>query len=106
MGVWQFAPDSRRIYFVTADTVDLDEKLRREKRFTVDIRNMETPLSSLWALDMEPVRTTRLRPWNAPSVWSPPSRVCVVANIGGSKASTPWSECGLLLAAMRVAWPG
>jgi dipeptidyl aminopeptidase/acylaminoacyl peptidase len=60
VGVWQWAPDSRRIYFVTADTVDLDEKLRREKRFTVDIRNMETPLSSLWALDVDPVRTTRL----------------------------------------------
>jgi dipeptidyl aminopeptidase/acylaminoacyl peptidase len=60
VGDWEWAPDSRRIYFIAADTLDEDEKLRREKKFTVDIRNMETPLSSLWALDIEPVRTTRL----------------------------------------------
>ena len=60
VGVWQWAPDSRRIYFVTADTIDADEKARLEKKFTVNVRNMETPLSSLWALDIEPRRTTRL----------------------------------------------
>ncbi|HEX6308670.1 MAG TPA: S9 family peptidase [Longimicrobiales bacterium] len=60
VGTWEWAPDSRRIYFITADTVDADEKLRREKKFTVDIRNAETPLSSLWAIDFEPVRVTRL----------------------------------------------
>jgi dipeptidyl aminopeptidase/acylaminoacyl peptidase len=50
---WQWAPDSRRIYFVTPDTVDEDEKARREKRFTVNIRNPETPVASLWALDVD-----------------------------------------------------
>src|SRR5688572_31256175 len=60
VGLWQWSPDSRRIYFVTDDTVDVDEKLRREKRFTVNIRNMETPLSSLWAVDLEPRKVTRL----------------------------------------------
>jgi dipeptidyl aminopeptidase/acylaminoacyl peptidase len=60
VGNWEWAPDSRRIYFITSDTVDADDKLRREKRFTVDVRNMETPLSSLYALDLEPVRVTRL----------------------------------------------
>ena len=53
-------PTGSRIYFVTADTIDLDEKLRREKRFTVNIRNPETPLSSLWALDVDAKKTTRL----------------------------------------------
>ncbi|MGH7443829.1 MAG: S9 family peptidase, partial [Longimicrobiales bacterium] len=48
------------IYFITADTVDADEKERLEQKFTVDIRNAETPLSSLWALDLAPVRATRL----------------------------------------------
>src|SRR5690606_23000441 len=37
VGSWEWAPDSRRIYFITADTVDESEKLRREKDFTVDI---------------------------------------------------------------------
>jgi len=60
VGVWEWAPDSRRIYFTTADTIDADEKARLEKKFTVNVRNMETPLSSLWAIDVEPRTTTRL----------------------------------------------
>ncbi|MEP7002711.1 MAG: prolyl oligopeptidase family serine peptidase, partial [bacterium] len=60
VGLWRMAPDSRRIYFATADTVDPDAKLRLEKRFDVRIRNMETPVSSLWALDVDTKRTTRL----------------------------------------------
>ena len=52
VGLWRWAPDGRRIYFVTADTVDRDEKLRAEKRFTVVVRNPETPRSSLWAIDV------------------------------------------------------
>ena len=57
---WQWAPDSRRIYFVTDDNANADEKLRREKKFTVNIRNAETPLSSLWALDLDGEKTKRL----------------------------------------------
>ncbi len=60
VGQWEWAPDSKRIYFITADTIDADEKARREKRFTVEIRNMATPLSSLWALDPQTKRATRL----------------------------------------------
>jgi dipeptidyl aminopeptidase/acylaminoacyl peptidase len=51
VGLWRWAPDARRVYFVTADTVDRDEKLRTEKKFTVSIRNPETPRSSLWAVE-------------------------------------------------------
>ncbi len=57
---WQWAPDSRRIYFIANDTSDADEKLRRDKKFTVNIRNAETPLSSLWALDIDDEKTKRL----------------------------------------------
>ncbi|MCI0433854.1 MAG: S9 family peptidase [Gemmatimonadetes bacterium] len=60
IGQWDIGPDSRRVWFTTADTVDADENLRREKRFTVDIRNAETPLVSLWVLDLDPVKATRL----------------------------------------------
>ncbi|HXT68948.1 MAG TPA: prolyl oligopeptidase family serine peptidase [Vicinamibacterales bacterium] len=49
---WEWAPDNKRIYFVTADKFDDEEKARRDKRFTVNIRNAETPTSSLWALDL------------------------------------------------------
>ena len=65
---WQWAPDSRRIYFVTPDRIDEDEKARREKKFTVNIRNAETPVDSLWALDLEPVGTKRLTEGGAYSV--------------------------------------
>ncbi len=57
---WEWSPDGRRIYFVTPDRIDADEKLRRDKKFTVNIRNPETPVSSLWALDLEPSTTKRL----------------------------------------------
>ena len=60
VGSWEWAPDSKRIYFVTADTADADEKQRREKKFTVDIRNAETPLSSLYVVDVDGRKTTRL----------------------------------------------
>lgn len=60
VGRWELSPDSRRVWFIAADTVDEDERQRREKRFTVEIRNAETPLSSLWVLDLEPVQATRM----------------------------------------------
>ena len=60
VGLWRFAPDSKRIYFVTADTVDADDRLRLEKRFDVRVRNAEVPVSSLWALDLDSKRETRL----------------------------------------------
>jgi dipeptidyl aminopeptidase/acylaminoacyl peptidase len=60
VGAWEWAPDSRRIYFTGAERADADDKLRREKKFTVNIRNQETPLVSLWALDLEPRETKQL----------------------------------------------
>jgi dipeptidyl aminopeptidase/acylaminoacyl peptidase len=60
VGNWEWAPDSRRIYFITADTADAHEKQRREKKFTVEIRNPETPLSSLYVVDVDGKQTTRL----------------------------------------------
>jgi Tol biopolymer transport system component len=52
VGQWRFAPDAKRLYFITADTVDKDEKARVEKKFTVNVRNAEAPVSSLWAVDL------------------------------------------------------
>jgi dipeptidyl aminopeptidase/acylaminoacyl peptidase len=57
---WRWSPDSKRIYFASPDTLDADEKARRDKRFTVNIRNMETPIASLWVLDLDPRTTKRL----------------------------------------------
>ena len=49
---WQWAPDSRGIYFARPDRHDADDVLRREQGFTVDVKNMETPLSDLWVVDL------------------------------------------------------
>jgi dipeptidyl aminopeptidase/acylaminoacyl peptidase len=57
---WRWAPDGRRIYFIAPDLVDADEKARREKKFTVNIRNAERPSSSLWSLDLDPHTTKKL----------------------------------------------
>jgi dipeptidyl aminopeptidase/acylaminoacyl peptidase len=60
IGTWQFDPTTTRIYFLTPDALDRDEKERREKKFTVNIRNMETPSASLWTLDLEGKATKKL----------------------------------------------
>ena len=57
---WKWAPDSRGIYFVAADTVFGDEKARMEKRFDVVVRNPETPRASLWTLDLGSRQAQRL----------------------------------------------
>ena len=60
VGTWRWSPDGRRIYFAAPERRDRDEKQRREKKFTVEIRNAETPLESLWALDLESKKIDRL----------------------------------------------
>lgn len=57
---WEWAPNGRRIYFTSPDTILADEQQRRDSGFTVDIVNAETPLRSLWVLDFDGYRTTRL----------------------------------------------
>ncbi len=49
---WEFALTGDRIYFARPDAYDGDEEKRREKGFTVDVRNAVTPLSSLWSVDI------------------------------------------------------
>lgn len=49
---WAFAPDGGRIYFTRPDSFDEDEQRRRDRGFTVDIKNANTPLSNLHVLDL------------------------------------------------------
>src|SRR5438045_9049172 len=51
VGLWQLAPDSRRIYCVTSDTVDKDERARCDKRFDVRVRNTDAPNWTRWEAD-------------------------------------------------------
>ena len=52
IGEWDFTPDGSRIYFTRPDSFDEDEKERRERGFTTDVRNAVTPLSSLWSVEV------------------------------------------------------
>ncbi|HMY70913.1 MAG TPA: S9 family peptidase, partial [Blastocatellia bacterium] len=57
---WQFSPDGKRIYFVSPDSVNKDNKARLEQKFTVRIRNEEPPLSHLWAIDLADKKESRM----------------------------------------------
>jgi dipeptidyl aminopeptidase/acylaminoacyl peptidase len=57
---WEWAPDSDRIYFTRPEFFDEAEKERREKGFTVDIKNMVTPLSNLWVIGVDGGETRQL----------------------------------------------
>ncbi|HEX9895079.1 MAG TPA: hypothetical protein VGA78_14205, partial [Gemmatimonadales bacterium] len=57
---WQLSWDSRRIAFLAPDTLDQDNRTRREKRFTVNVRNEEQPIEHLWLVDLGTLEEKRL----------------------------------------------
>jgi dipeptidyl aminopeptidase/acylaminoacyl peptidase len=68
VGAWRMTPAGSRIYFVSPDAIDKDDRMRREKKFTVNVRNPETPVSSLWTLDLGDRTTKALTTGGAYSV--------------------------------------
>lgn len=65
---WAWSPDATAIYFSRQDWFDVADRDRRELGFTVDVRNQETPLASLWAVDVGPALERRLTSDTAYSV--------------------------------------
>lgn len=57
---WEWAPDSGSLYFTRADERDADDAKRRKEGFTVDIKNMETPLVNLWRLNLDSMQSEQL----------------------------------------------
>jgi dipeptidyl aminopeptidase/acylaminoacyl peptidase len=57
---WQFAPDSKTVYFTAMDEADTPNKERIEKKFTARIRNQDTPIAHLWSVDVESKTEKRL----------------------------------------------
>lgn len=57
---WRFAKTGARIFFVSPDSIDKDNKERLEKRFDVRVRNQDIPLMHLWAFDVGSRQTRRL----------------------------------------------
>ena len=50
---WQWAPDSAGIYFTRPDSFDESNEDRLEEGFSVEVKNMVTPLSNLWVLQLD-----------------------------------------------------
>ena len=57
---WEWAPDNKRIYFISPNETDKNNQKRKKMGFTVDVKNYETPLASLWSLDMDSRESKRL----------------------------------------------
>ena len=57
---WEWAPNSNTIYFIRADSFDQADKDRKEKGFTVDVKNMVTPLSNLFLIEFGAEEPTQL----------------------------------------------
>lgn len=57
---WQFSPDGRKIYFVSPDSIDRDDRLRTDKQFTVRPREPQASLQSLWVFDLDQRQEKRL----------------------------------------------
>lgn len=60
IGNWQFSKDGTRIFFISPDSVDHDNKERIEKKFDVKVRNQDVPLNQLWLLDVASAQEKRL----------------------------------------------
>ena len=60
VGNWQWSPDGKRIFFVTPDSIDRDDRLRTEKQFTVKPRSPASSLASLWVFDVDAKQERRL----------------------------------------------
>src|SRR5258708_6139255 len=57
---WQWSPDGSRLYFISPDSVDRDDRARIQQGFTVAPRNQATSVSSLWAFDVGAQQERRL----------------------------------------------
>ncbi|MEA3246632.1 MAG: prolyl oligopeptidase family serine peptidase, partial [Gemmatimonadota bacterium] len=49
---WEWSHDGRQIVFTSPDSVDRDERARRDARFTVDPRDPAASVQSLWSFDV------------------------------------------------------
>ncbi len=57
---WQWSPDGKHLYFTSPDSIDREERARRDAKFTVDPRDPATSISSLWAFDIDGAQEHRL----------------------------------------------
>jgi Tol biopolymer transport system component len=57
---WILSNDGQRLFFIAPDSLDKDDKIRREKQFTVNIRNQPAAPEHVWVLDLGTRQEKRL----------------------------------------------
>ena len=60
LGTWSVSDDGRTVFFVAPDSVDKDDRERKEKKFTATLRNQPMPPNSLWSIDIASKQEKRL----------------------------------------------
>jgi dipeptidyl aminopeptidase/acylaminoacyl peptidase len=60
IGTWNLSDDGKRAFFLAPDSVDRDDRERRDKKFTATVRNQPMPPNSLWAIDIASKQEKRL----------------------------------------------
>ena len=60
LGTWQLSDDGKRVFFLAPDSVDMDDRERKEKKFTATVRNQPMPPNSLWTIDIASKQEKRL----------------------------------------------
>ena len=60
IGTWSLSDDGKRVFFLAPDSVDKDDRERREKKFTATVRNQAMPPNSLWTIDIASKQQKRL----------------------------------------------
>jgi dipeptidyl aminopeptidase/acylaminoacyl peptidase len=60
LGTWQLSDDGKRVFFLAPDSVDKDDRERKEKKFTATVRNQPMPPNSLWTIEIASKQEKRL----------------------------------------------
>jgi dipeptidyl aminopeptidase/acylaminoacyl peptidase len=60
VGTWALSDDGARVFFLAPDSVDKDDRERKEMKFTATVRNQPMPPNSLWSIDIASKQTKRL----------------------------------------------
>ena len=60
LGTWNLSDDGKMVFFIAPDSVDKDDRERKEKKFTVTVRNQPMPPNSLWSIDIAAKQEKRL----------------------------------------------
>ena len=60
IGTWDISDDGKRVYFLAPDSVDKDDRERRDKKFTATVRNQPAPPNSFWVTEIATKQEKRL----------------------------------------------